>query len=815
MRKFSHKPDHRGSTLLMVMICLAFLAILGSLMLSVSLLNLQMKRVESRSKNNFYYCESALEDIRAGLEELTATQIQSTYSEILTDYAMYEAKSVADRNIEIQGMVMDKLSDIFDKDNDGNLDSSNDLSDVAKAFKDYLSLTKENVTLTKDNFIISVDQMIQDKGNVPNSLSFKTVHITYVENGYATSISSDIIIKLPSFTLSNGSETVSYSMQQPFAGYALVADGEIRSENSGGINRIKGNVYAGDGIIVKDENLTHSHQVFLDGNYITTRGDITVADTAWLTIGDNIQPILFADNMKTVTTGKYPADFTSKTNLKVNARCMIKDDLTLDGRNSEAVFKGAYVGYTGGNTAKSSAIMVNGSGSSLNLSGLTSLVLAGRAHISVEDDILKNGNVPDPNINIMTGESLAFKSNQLAYLVPGEYINLVSGAVSRAAMHNPITEADLKLGSPDVSIPDLTGDTTVKFNYFQYINASPQYKLAAKQTANGGAERYYYLNFSNGKMADQFLKDYWNKYPDVFKNTDRFVIGSVQLPFDPADIVSVGNVMYYDSSVQLMNGLSGSKADDSTLNSYIADMTFAGMNNNSAYSGTILSDKKISELSGVNGLFFNMTHYLAPEAPAAGSPVLKEADEAVASTVLKSKITQVISQYGPGGYVPKNTGFFYDTTGSSLSSSSEDIKNITVINGNAVITNCFSGFLIASGDVTIEAGAKINGIIIAAGGASGKGDVKVMNGATVHGRLVAAGDIILNENCTVDCTGVTSFDSATSTEVFLEDLFKNDGQLLWNFFTNPKVTINISKNGTPADFTDIEHLVTCENWRKN
>ncbi|NLO08600.1 MAG: hypothetical protein GX129_01865, partial [Clostridiales bacterium] len=61
------KLNNQGSTLLTVIIIIAFIGILGSMMLSVTMTNLQMKMIERKSKENFYTCESTLDEMRTRL----------------------------------------------------------------------------------------------------------------------------------------------------------------------------------------------------------------------------------------------------------------------------------------------------------------------------------------------------------------------------------------------------------------------------------------------------------------------------------------------------------------------------------------------------------------------------------------------------------------------------------------------------------------------------------------------------------------------------------------------------------------------------
>ena len=496
VEKQSIKINHKGSTLLMVLICMAFLGILGSLILSVSVVNLQMKKVEISSKSNFYTCEKALSEIRAGLEELTATKIRENYQTVLENYVSYASLSEDARSASIQTKIISSLK----------LTLGSDAAAIDSRLTSYLQ--------EKEDYVIQV-KASEPYTSGGNYLLFKDLEIQYTKAGYETKITTDIRITLPSFIFTEEEDTVTYSMKQPYEDFALVADGDISSENTSGVNRITGNLYAGGNILIRDSLIRDSggpssHTVYLDGTHIITRGDLLLEDTASLFVGSGGgRPLVWAKNILTANTDDYLPIYSDKTNLTMNAICLVQDDLTLDAQGSKAVLSGAYIGYTGGTTAAGSAMIVNGSGSGMDLSGLSSMVLAGRAHVSVEDSILKAVNPSVANVNIMTGESLALKSNQRAYLVPGEYIFLETDASSQAAGHNPITKKDLLEGTPKIRIT-APSDTSKLDLTDDYLNETKPYKIAAKQTVSGEVStlRYYFLNFISGKKADQYLRDY-------------------------------------------------------------------------------------------------------------------------------------------------------------------------------------------------------------------------------------------------------------------------------------------------------------------
>lgn len=805
MQKHKHRgirSNQQGSTLFMVMICIAFIMLLGSLMLSISMINLRMKQVANSSQDNFYHCEKALEEIQTGLEEMTADTIRTTYEEVLEKYVLYSVLDDATRNQELQDLVLTNL----------NTAIGSDLSNITALFYSFLS--------NASNYSISIGEKKTSNIISPytNIMIFSNVKITYSENNYKTVISTDLKISLPSFIFSETADTITYNMKQVYEGYSVVADGSIISDNAESNNDITGNLYSGQDIRVKDSDVNQTHSLTLNGDNIIVRGSIAAEDTGTLIIGSSTTPLVWADGLKTNTSGSYPATSSLATTLNINGICMIKDDLSLDGRNSSATFDGAYIGYSQAHTAKGSAILLNGTGTSLDLSRLSSLVLAGRAHVFVEDSILKPTSA-DPKINIMTGESVALKSNQRAYLVPGQYIFLVNGSTRTAAGHNPLTQKDLVLAAADIDItPNLD---PVAVNSFQYIKDRPnQYKIAAKQLVSSVTSmlRYYYLNFKSGKHADEYLADYISKYPNNLQVFDTFSLRSVKLPSNASRIVSVGNVMYYDpvtypgAPIRYLPGLSGSYTDDTEMDNYISSVKLRDINHDTIYTGTGLEDKIISQLPEIN---YHLTHNLTTSA---GRRQYLEGDPLVSSTVLRSGILQARSELG--AYTVKSPGFTcFDTLPSNTwNSMVESAKSIVVLEGDATIAagSIFNGVFIATGNITIETGAVVNGIVIAAGdGAVSTGDILVQDDVIVFGRLIAEGNVDLGKECEINCNANTTFEPALSVNQFLKDIFVADGNILWKMFVNPEVTININEGGTNTDLVNISNLVTFENWRMN
>lgn len=779
MRNHRNQFNNTGSALLIVIICIAFIGILGSLIFSVAMTNLRLKKMESKTKANFYTCEIALDEIRVRVQELAAEAIKNVYeTEVLVKYADYLNKTETEINQIIQGKViallMKRLGEAGDLDDLTLLHTT--ISPTEIEFTKYLSSLEGMDDSTRNVTIGS----LQSEGN---SILVKDIYVQFTNGDYQSSITTNIRILLPKFTVSQSDGKINYQMKQPFKNYILIADKGIKSSNDYGKNQIKGSIYAGeDGIIIQN-SLGNEHEVEINGENIVTRGNIAVVDKATLTVGSQKKPLLWARNVMTRTTQMYNNSSSYKPTMNLQGTFIVKDDLVLDGLNSQVkLLNGAYLGYTNSLTSLGSSIMINGSGSSLNLQGLTALIIAGRAHISVEDTNL------DTTANILTGESLGWKSNQRAYLVPGKFIEGVG--------HNPITQEDIDRGGWNI---DIKNDE--EFNYRNYVSTSPTalpYKIAAKQTGVGGAStlRYFYLNFASGKLADSYFREYKNKKLNELKQMGPFTLGDVRLP--ASGIQSVGNVLSYNSGTKDITLFPGNVLDEEIGNLSIDPTLFVG---------TELQGSSLT-LGMLNSFYDKMKHLLTLKD---STSFYREDDTVLSTTLIPGGVESAIND----GYSNDITEEFYFLhQGNYVWSNYDPLKEtIDVIDGDVTITenSIINGLLIATGDITVERNVKINGMIISAGKKVGTlvtgGNIILKDFIHVKGRILASDTIHIGSEST--------YEVGDEIETHLYDIFKKHGVLLRKLFKNVDMTIDFTTTPTTSNLIDLSNVIIYENWRKD
>ena len=140
---------NKGSALILILITMFLITTLGLAILSVSMMNLEMKSVDSKAKENFYSAETALDEIVVGLEELTTTQIKAAYTEVLEKYSTIHPTQRVDKFKEyLRYNMWAILTDVSDP-TVSSEKLRNLLVDFVKQTPKYEAVTKVGVTINE------------------------------------------------------------------------------------------------------------------------------------------------------------------------------------------------------------------------------------------------------------------------------------------------------------------------------------------------------------------------------------------------------------------------------------------------------------------------------------------------------------------------------------------------------------------------------------------------------------------------------------------------------------------------------------------
>lgn len=488
MKKNSFHKDDRGASLLAVLILMVVVSAIAVVITKITIVNIQMKEVERGTKKNFYSADAIMDDLRTGAREQAETALENAYADVLQRYMDYTSDGKNAQDVFKQNY-MNGLEKYFADPMKTKVDTTNDEGNVVYRVAGYDTGKVKGCILDgtqQDCFVASADPKYEiDYG--AGTFTLKDVRVDYKDaQDYETTITTDLVFSTPDMNFSGQSQV------KEFMKYALIADDQINVNAPTVV--VDGSVYAGAGGIVASGNGTGE----LNGRMILTRGDIVADMGSTLTVGNGNSSI-WAENL--MTTGK------SVATLNVNGNIYVADDLALNAKESKVTLKGNYYGYNfqknygAGDTVAtdadfSSAIMINGKNSSLNIQNLKYLLLAGRTFISRGDN--------SSNTDIQMGESIAARTNQLAYYVPERYVKVESGA-SALLKWNDVQK--VRIGETEYPI----GES----DYAASIHVDPVKLDGWLNNANPIVPYYYtngvnyYLNFRSQQDANEFYAAYY------------------------------------------------------------------------------------------------------------------------------------------------------------------------------------------------------------------------------------------------------------------------------------------------------------------
>ncbi|MBR6478065.1 MAG: hypothetical protein IKS85_06425 [Lachnospiraceae bacterium] len=499
------KLNNKGASLIAVLVAISVVSIMGIIITQLTVTNLQMKEVERQGKTNFYDAEHVMDDLTAGLNAIASTAMEKAYTDMLGQYRTVTADGSTAKQVFAR-MYLENLETEFATSDGSKVTMyKNDADGKTLYARGYYSISTIKTALQKNSLFGTdytdderdaiVTIVAPDPGATDSAEYFKADYTTgeFILEGICVSvkddfgnkvsIKTDVVFHTPDLNL-DGSNLV-----KEFMRYSLIADEKIRV-NATDV-KVDGNVYAGIGGIETAPNGTAD----FFGKKIITRGDIKVTSASRLTIGkesDLTRTQLWTKNIVTKRENGYAGVEANRAKLNLFGYMFVSDDLELNGAYDEVSLKGEYYGYNFQENydAKdvalkdaefSSAIVVNGRKSNLNLEGLTRLMIAGRTFIG--------RNAGTENVSdIAMGEALAVRTNQVAYFVPVNCIDLDAGTID-----DDLFEA--YSGVPSVSSYLKAGEPYTEFYY--------------KQGA-GAPEKIYYLNFANDQKANDFYTRYYS-----------------------------------------------------------------------------------------------------------------------------------------------------------------------------------------------------------------------------------------------------------------------------------------------------------------
>lgn len=536
--------DDRGSAFVFVIIGVMFVSIVGTTVLSLATNYVTAVIVDHYSTDNFYQTEGYLSEVRSGIEELAGEVNETAYLEVMENYTSTVSATAAPGATAAPASLSGKkyeygkkyLAGIIRKLNDDNVNPIiSGSNDVFKDIQTNKTTPWANVKIDKLKKMTTNPAALSsvygpelqyrfnyDPDSKKLSLTIRGLLIKYTdESDYHTNIQTDINIAVPDYAF-EGNSTFDQLKH-----YISISD-DILSLGSGSAMtaNVAGSVYSGtakqpfspqngDDKASGIEILPNSEVTFFS-KQIISRGNLNIFSGSKVNMSGLNGATSLGDLWLKNIVLRQPTTATNQASaVDIYDNAYILDDTSIEDDNSELNIGGNYYGYSyneqNTNTAGSqrsdysSAILINGKNTTLTSNNLTKLVLAGRTFVQRNESTPgADGTYPDAADDIMMGESLAVKSNQIAYMVPEKYI---------VGEHNPLArdeiDADNILAS--IKLEQLRNDTNIWQYLNQHTDASGNYdKLITANFSNTGNYVYLYLNFADESKANAYFSNYYS-----------------------------------------------------------------------------------------------------------------------------------------------------------------------------------------------------------------------------------------------------------------------------------------------------------------
>ena len=721
---WNQKRRNRGSSIVIVIIAMAMIGIRATTLLWMSYINYKIKVNDIRNKNSFYSAEMVMEQIVAGLQKEASDSVAVAYQEVLSNWD--DLQSESNRYSSFASTYLDTLVKHL---RDADKGDGYYKRDILKGYVDTTVWDHVNQTAW-DN---GTDDTDETKKKPPvmelvngNSLILRNVFVSYMDGDRLSIVSTDLCLDVPEIVF-----TQSGSIDELY-NYILIGNQGISLKESSGQVTADGSIYAGTddkgkgGITINKA----STLAINNGRYVISKGEIDVIGPGAGLIVRDVKETGSSVYAKNLDLQSGTISFDSKT--------YIANDLTLSGNGSKATLTKEYYGYgisteSGIGDSKtdqenSSAIIINGQNSTVNMSGVNTLMLAGRAYIGTNTtkkeldqnaEAVANGDAAKKNEKaVLMGESITVKGGQIAYLVPTECLGVYNGETLIG--QNPVTQdvaakiqtykndygenfkeidftrAVSRLGGLSLSSFGVTDMDHIRKVSTQYVGGGTESKSLTYyylvMDAENAAKYYqtYYRNGSNKETIDQYFKKY---------ATGGIVLGDYTSEQNSYTIL--GNALVSDVLSQSGVSLLASTATASNT------MTMA-----EAY-------QKSGEIANV---YKGLTTNLSEDGASASSfqnvfdSVIKK--EIVTKNADGSETRETIQEY-----------LIHNGTGSTMEFTTDDGLKGIITAGNYALSSATSGasnirLIVSLGDITID--RNFTGLAIA------KGTITI-NGAVSNG----------------------------------------------------------------------------------
>lgn len=841
--KFCKKIKDKGAAMVMVIVAIAFIGMLVAMVLYMSYANMLMKQNDRIAKDNFYTAESVLDIINVGLQKDISDCMSQAYVKVMqtssglttedmkTRFRQYFVEYLSGTSY-LQGTTGSATK--YDLNHLKNMWTNVvDIAATEGAYGAYLGVNGGNgnnvmiVSATNSYILLNNLHVVYTDAKGFVSIINTDIRIETPDLSFAEASSK---MNLENYSLIANTSLIS-DMNNAHSG---VAKTEVTGSVFGGYDGIL--LKDGNSLSFKinptdaaTDTSTGSHHT-----YNVVAGSVNIDNVL---SGSNS----FKTD-KSIHTYVQDINVHSGR-LSLDGETYVSDDLDISGKLSEVTLSGEYYGYGNSDSGSngSSSILINGADTLLNFSNLDTLMLSGHAYVGAmkydadkdrqasvlnavkEDgaanvtgdgikdtkdniskvkDYQKNAkkydeqlaaenaiaeakgedtvdSIPQNLSDVMTGESISVKANQLLYLVPSDCIGFVKGTTTQVVTKNPMTYDEYKmltesmeeeLDASDKPITDpITGKTkmvpkyeTVRLDQLWNKLGGTTYTEKTKavfRRINGTVMVYIYLDFANEQMANQFYRAY--------------------LEFDPEGISNY--VSSYVRSITWSNALKNSDtkltlaANAFDMNTSTKQITLIKDNNDSDHTDAFL--RRINAKEDFDKKYTTLMHTTTDDYTTLS--VTQEGNEIFENLVKLSDLRNCV-----GSYLDEASG-----AGAEIKYVADDAEPFVYPSGCSAGTD--THFICTNGDVIVN--ADYEGVILARG--------TIYIGPSCHN---------INYNPTMS---INAFRAVKNPKVGTEDkyayeVFGKSGQLTYGILTG-------GEDKEDENSIKMVDLISYENWKKD
>lgn len=750
-KAYRGRRDDRGSAIVVVIIAMAMIGIMATTLMWMAYMNYMIKVNDIKNKNSFYSAEIVVEQIMAGVQIDVSRAVGSAYEQMATEWGMMDDKkmpvSEAARYKTFATSYMDALVKTFkDTTRAGNYYDRNklkayidaDLFDASSPTKGVDVNAWNNGNRAGASKKEPEMEMVND-----NSLILHNIYVSYTDsNGLVSIVQTDICIDVPKLVFTqNGSIDELYN-------YVLIGNEGIEMTMGSGTTRTEGSVFAGTDDHNKGGILINAASTLdmSDAKNVISKGDIRLEGPAAGMIVKDVPGEanrVFAQNI-----------YLNSGTISLDSKTYVANDLSLNGSGSKATLTKEYYGYGASaynglpgepdiDSSASSAIVINGRNSTIDMSGIKRLMIAGRSYIGQSTTMAEaaykqaqiEAGLETAGQPVMMGESIAVKGGQIAYLVPAECIGTMDGELlygqnplagdkesdlqaDKAAYGDLFNEVDFfkkvyRLGNKSLSEFGVTDMRNIRKVFAQYNGGTLVYYYLVM--SKDDAEKYFvqYYDFTANKEA---LDGYFTKYAsggillgDYTAATNQYTILGNSLVSDALSASGVTLLTGFDQTTLMPGDESGDGSETGDGSGTVPGGYQEVEENADPFTSAKTEAEVVAAAQEINEKYTALYTNLSEDYSSIGvgqnvyNSVIKEVDVQNYLSSHGGRVRFYTDIDAVSGYKSGLQAVVTNESDVSLSALGDcsDIRLI-VSTGNVTVDKNFTGLIVAKGKITID-----------------------------------------------------------------------------------------------------------------